>query len=57
MSLSIQPTTRLGLNRIVELMEEFPDNVIGLSDHFNGISSGVVGFMKGARFLKSTSPG
>ena len=44
--------SRLGLNRIVELMEEFPDNVIGLSDHFNGISSGVVGFMKGARIFE-----
>jgi len=44
--------SRLGLNKIIELREMFPNNVIGLSDHFNGISSGVVGFMKGARIFE-----
>ena len=44
--------SRLGLDKIVELKEAFPENTIGLSDHFNGIASGIVGFLKGARIFE-----
>jgi sialic acid synthase len=43
---------RLGLNKIEKLKQEFPDLVIGLSDHFNGILSGPVGYLKGARVFE-----
>lgn len=46
------PYDRLGLNRITELKEIYTENMIGLSDHFNGISSGIVGYMKGARVFE-----
>ena len=43
---------RLGLANIPDLMELFPDTLIGLSDHFSGILSGPVGYMKGARIFE-----
>lgn len=43
---------RLGLDNIQVLMEEFPQCTIGLSDHFSGILSGPVGYMKGARVFE-----
>jgi len=43
---------RLGLNQIEKLIEMFPTNVIGLSDHFNGIISGPIAYMKGARIFE-----
>lgn len=43
---------RLGLDNITQMQNHFPDNVIGLSDHFNGILSGPIGFMKGARVFE-----
>lgn len=43
---------RLGLNNIEILKREFPNNVIGLSDHFNGTLSGPVAYMKGARVFE-----
>ena len=43
---------RLGLDNISNLIQEFPDCVIGSSDHFNGILSGPVAFMKGARVFE-----
>jgi len=46
------PYNRLGLDQIQKLQELFPKNVIGLSDHFNGISSGPVSYMKGARVFE-----
>jgi sialic acid synthase len=39
---------RLGLNNIETLAREFPDCVIGSSDHFNGILSGPIAYLKGA---------
>ena len=43
---------RLGLNNIEILLKEFPNCTIGLSDHFNGIVSGPVAYMKGARVFE-----
>lgn len=43
---------RLGLDNIPVLMREFPQCVIGSSDHFNGILSGPVAYMRGARVFE-----
>ena len=43
---------RLGLENIENLKKEFPDCVIGSSDHFNGILSGPVAYMQGARVFE-----
>lgn len=43
---------RLGLNVIEELVKEFPQCVIGSSDHFNGTLSGPVAYLKGARVFE-----
>ena len=43
---------RLGLDNIEKLVNEFPDHSIGLSDHFNGIVSGPIAYMKGARVFE-----
>ena len=43
---------RLGLGNIKKLIEEFPDCIIGSSDHFNGILSGPVAYMIGARVFE-----
>ena len=43
---------RLGLNNLDVLRDNFPNCAIGLSDHFNGISSGPVAYMKGARVFE-----
>jgi sialic acid synthase len=43
---------RLGLDNIQVLVREFPDCTIGLSDHFNGILSGPIAYMKGARVFE-----
>jgi N-acetylneuraminate synthase/sialic acid synthase len=43
---------RLGLNNVKTLIKEFPSCVIGLSDHFNGILSGPVAYMMGARVFE-----
>jgi len=43
---------KLGLDNIERLIEEFPSCTIGLSDHFNGIVSGPVAYMKGARVFE-----
>lgn len=43
---------KLGLNNIENLQTAFPDITIGLSDHFNGILSGPIGFMKGANVFE-----
>lgn len=44
--------SRLGLNNIEILAREFPECAIGLSDHFNGILSGPIAYMKGARVFE-----
>ena len=43
---------RLGLSNIGKLANEFPDCLIGSSDHFNGILSGPVAYMCGARVFE-----
>ena len=43
---------RLGLDNIPELIREFPQCVIGSSDHFNGTLSGPVAYLKGARVFE-----
>lgn len=43
---------RLGLENIETLIKEFPECKIGLSDHVNGILSGPIGYMKGARVFE-----
>jgi len=46
------PIERLGMESIQMLKDEFPNCVIGLSDHFSGILSGPVGYMHGARVFE-----
>jgi sialic acid synthase len=43
---------RLGLDSIEVLIKEFPQCVIGSSDHFNGTLSGPVAYLKGARVFE-----
>jgi N-acetylneuraminate synthase/sialic acid synthase len=43
---------RLGLESIQMLKERYPDNTIGLSDHYNGIVSGPIGYLIGARVFE-----
>jgi sialic acid synthase len=43
---------RLGLDNIELLIREFPGCTIGSSDHFNGILSGPVAYLKGARVFE-----
>ena len=43
---------RLGLDNIEVLIKEFPQCTIGSSDHFNGILSGPVAYLKGARVFE-----
>lgn len=43
---------RLGLDNIELLKLEFPDIIIGSSDHFNGTLSGPIAYMKGARVFE-----
>lgn len=46
------PAESLALGRVPELKREFPEVQIGLSDHFNGILSGPVGYMLGAEVFE-----
>lgn len=43
---------RLGFDSITQYIEMFPDCAIGSSDHFNGILSGPVAYMMGARVFE-----
>lgn len=43
---------RLGLNNIKTLIDKFPGCTIGISDHFNGILSGPISYMIGARVFE-----
>jgi N-acetylneuraminate synthase/sialic acid synthase len=45
-------TDDLNLNVITTLRERFPDLVIGLSDHQNGIAVALVAYMLGARVIE-----
>jgi len=42
----------LGLQQIERLLNDYPTIPIGLSDHFNGIVTGPVGYMCGARIFE-----
>jgi sialic acid synthase len=44
--------SELNLRVIETLREEFPDNVIGLSDHDNGIAMSVAAYVLGARIIE-----
>ncbi len=44
--------SRLGLDNIEVLIKKFPHCTIGSSDHFNGILSGPIAYMKGARVFE-----
>lgn len=46
------PAEETNLQVVTTLRERFPDHVIGLSDHFNGISMAVVAYMLGARIVE-----
>ncbi len=46
------PANHLGLENIKLLKQNFPNIVIGSSDHFNGILSGPVAYMQGARVFE-----
>ena len=46
------PFEKLGLDSIPILSKLFPNCIIGLSDHFSGILSGPIGYMKGARVFE-----
>jgi len=46
------PADRLGLSTIQTYITEFPDCRIGSSDHFNGILSGPIAWMLGARIFE-----
>lgn len=43
---------KVGLDNIELLINEFPNCTVGLSDHFNGIITGPIGYMKGARVFE-----
>lgn len=43
---------KLGLEKIKKLSNLFPKTCIGLSDHFNGILSGPVAYLQGARVFE-----
>jgi len=46
------PAEHLGFENIPKLKKEYPDCVIGSSDHFNGILSGPIAWMMGARVFE-----
>lgn len=46
------PANHLGLDNIKILKETFPEIIIGSSDHFNGILSGPVAYLQGARVFE-----
>ena len=43
---------KLGLNNIKRLIKEYPGCTIGSSDHFNGILSGPIAYLMGARVFE-----
>jgi N-acetylneuraminate synthase/sialic acid synthase len=46
------PYNELMLNKITNLKKNFPKCIIGLSDHFNGVLSGPLAYMLGARVFE-----
>ena len=43
---------KLGLNNIEILKKMFSNHIVGLSDHFNGILSGPIAYLKGAKVFE-----
>lgn len=43
---------RLGLSAIPKLQKQYPSCIVGSSDHFNGILSGPIAYMMGARVFE-----
>jgi sialic acid synthase len=46
------PHDRLGLENIIKLKKKFKNCIVGSSDHFNGILSGPIAYMMGARVFE-----
>ncbi len=46
------PYDHLGLENIKLLKKKFPKCIVGLSDHFNGILSGPIAYLQGARVFE-----
>jgi len=46
------PPDEMNLLAVAKLRERFPDVVIGLSDHYNGIAMAVVAYVLGARIIE-----
>jgi N-acetylneuraminate synthase/sialic acid synthase len=46
------PPDEMNLLAVAKLRERFPDVVIGLSDHYNGIAMAVVAYVLGARVIE-----
>ncbi len=46
------PYNHLGLENIKLLKKKFPRCIVGLSDHFNGILSGPIAYLQGARVFE-----
>ena len=46
------PAEKLSLSKISEMSKKYDDINIGLSDHFNGISSGPIAYLLGARVFE-----
>ena len=46
------PAEELGLKQIEELQKNYPEVVVGLSDHYASIVSGPVGYILGARVFE-----
>jgi sialic acid synthase len=46
------PADKLRLNQVEDLIDIAQDHAVGLSDHYNGILSGPLAFMKGARVFE-----
>ena len=46
------PHDHLGLENINILKKKFPNCIIGISDHFNGILSGPIAYLQGARVFE-----
>jgi sialic acid synthase len=46
------PADKVALEKISDLRQEFPDFTVGISDHFNGILTGPLSYMLGARIFE-----
>ena len=46
------PYNHLGLENISILKKKFPNCIVGLSDHFNGILSGPIAYLQGAKVFE-----